>query len=186
MYRKVTFSAWVKYDNVAQGDNSWNKFNCFKHVLYYKNSSTGATTDSSHLTLGGFTGASDWKYITYTYDYAANKSYDQLKTSLRFNLEGVRSGTAWVTGIKVEIGSIPSDYSPAPEDTATQISSLSSELKQTTDAIKASVTSLDKSTVKSSSLTINADGIVMKAGKSTTDVANAIGSYFTVNQNAIN
>lgn len=35
-------------------------------------------------------------------------------------------------------------------------------------------------------MTINADGIVMKAGKSTTDVANAIGSYFAVNQNAIN
>ena len=61
-----------------------------------------------------------------------------------------------------------------------------SEFKQTTDAIKASVSSLDNSTVKSSSLTINSDGIVMKAGKSTTDVANAIGSYFAVNQNAIN
>jgi len=48
------------------------------------------------------------------------------------------------------------------------------------------VSALDSSTVKSASLTINADGIVMKAGKSTTDVANAIGSYFAVNQNAIN
>ena len=81
---------------------------------------------------------------------------------------------------------IPRDYQPAFEDAATQINTLSSEFKQTTDAIKASVSSLDKSTVKSSSLTINSDGIVMKAGKSTTDVANAIGSYFSVNQNAIN
>ena len=87
---------------------------------------------------------------------------------------------------KLTAGNLPSDWSPAPEDTAEQISSLSSEFKQTTDAIKASVSSLDNSTVKSSSLTINADGIVMKAGKSTTDVANAIGSYFAVNQNAIN
>ena len=186
LYRKVTFSAWVKYENVVQGTNGWNVFNCFKHSLYYKNSSTGATSNASYLTLEGFTGTSDWKYITYTYDYAANKSYDQLKTSITFNLEGAQSGTAWVTGVKVEIGSIPSDYTPAPEDTATQISNLSSEIKQTTDSIKASVTSLNNSTVKSSSLTINADGIVMKAGKSTTDVANAIGSYFSVNQNAIN
>lgn len=81
---------------------------------------------------------------------------------------------------------IPSDYQPAFEDTISQINSVSSEFKQTTDAIKASVSSLDKSTVKSASLTINTDGIVMKAGKSTTDVANAIGSYFAVNQNAIN
>ena len=186
LYQKVTFSAWVKYENVVQGENSWNKFNCFKHSLYYKNSSTGATTNSSPLTLEDFAGTSDWKRITYTYDYAANKAYDQLKTTIYFNLEGVRSGTAWVTGVKVEIGSIPSDYSPAPEDTISQINAISSELKQTTDSIKASVSSLDNSTVKSSSLTINADGIVMKAGKSTTDVANAIGSYFAVNQNAIN
>lgn len=61
-----------------------------------------------------------------------------------------------------------------------------SEIKQTTDSITASVSALDKSTVKSASLTINTDGIVMKAGKSTTDVANAIGSYFAVNQDAIN
>ena len=54
------------------------------------------------------------------------------------------------------------------------------------DAAQAGVNTLDSTTVKSASLTINADGIVMKAGKSTTDVANAIGSYFAVNQNAIN
>ena len=135
LYRKVTFSAWVKYENVAQGANNWNVFNCFKHTLYYKNSSTGATTNADYLTLEGFTGTSGWKHITYTYDYSANKSYNQLKTSIRFNLESARSGTAWVTGIKIEIGSIPSDYSPAPEDTISQISSLSSELKQTKDGI---------------------------------------------------
>lgn len=72
------------------------------------------------------------------------------------------------------------------EDTATQISSLSSEFKQTTGSIKASVQSLDNNTVKSSSLTINTDGVVIKAGKSTSDFANAVGSYFAVNQNAIN
>ena len=88
--------------------------------------------------------------------------------------------------VMLEISDIFTDWSPAPEDTISQINSVSSEFKQTTDAIKASVSSLDKSTIKSSSLTINADGIVMKAGKSTTDVANAIGSYFSVNQNAIN
>ena len=135
LYRKVTFSAWVKYDNVVQGTNNWNVFNCFKHSLYYKNSSTGATSNANYLTLEGFTGTSDWKRITYTYDYSANKSYDQLKTSIKFNLESARSGTAWVTGVKIELGSIPSDYSPAPEDTAEQISSLSSEIKQTADGM---------------------------------------------------
>ena len=94
LYQKVTFSAWVKYENVVQGANSRNVFNCFKHSLYLKNSSTGATSTANYLTLGGFVGTSDWKYITYTYDYAAIKSYDQLKTTIHFNLEGAKSGTA--------------------------------------------------------------------------------------------
>lgn len=115
---------------------------------------------------------------------------------------------------KLTTGTLPSDWSPAPEDYDSKLASAQSEIKQTTDAITASVSSvqtaasnaqstantavskadaaqagvntLDSTTVKSASLTINTDGIVMKAGKSTTDVANAIGSYFAVNQNAIN
>lgn len=115
---------------------------------------------------------------------------------------------------KIESGNLPTDWSPAPEDYDSKLASAQSEIKQTTDSITASVSSietkantaqatantavskadaaqagvntLDSTTVKSASLTINTDGIVMKAGKSTTDVANAIGSYFAVNQNAIN
>lgn len=95
-------------------------------------------------------------------------------------------GTIQAKEAKLEIGNIPSDWSPAPENYDSKLASAQSEIKQTTDAIKASVSSLDKSTVKSASLTINTDGIVMKAGKSTSDIVNAIGSYFAVNQNAIN
>lgn len=148
LYRKVTFSAWVKYENVVQGTNDWNVFNCFKYSLYYKNSSTGATSNASYLTLEGFTGTSDWKYITYTYDYAANKSYDQLKTSIKFNLEGAQSGTAWVTGVKVEIGSIPSDYSPAPEDTESDINAVSSQIKQTADGMTLLATKTELNSAK--------------------------------------
>ena len=117
-------------------------------------------------------------------------------------------------GYKLERGNIPTDWSPAPEDYDSKLAAAQSEIKQTTNSITASVSSvqtaasnaqstantavskadaaqagvntLDSTTVKSASLTINTDGIVMKAGKSTTDVANAIGSYFAVNQNAIN
>lgn len=123
LYRKVTFSAWVKYENVVQGTNDWNVFNCFKYSLYYKNSSTGATSNASYLTLEGFTGTSDWKYITYTYDYAANKSYDQLKTSIKFNLEGAQSGTAWVTGVMVQFGNVATGHVWAPEDIQADIDS---------------------------------------------------------------
>lgn len=123
LYRKVTLSAWVKYENVVQGTNGWNVFNCFKHTLYRKNSSTGATSTASYLTLGGFVGTSDWKYITYTYDYAAIKSYDQLKTTIRFNLEGAKSGTAWVTGVMVQFGNVATGHVWAPEDIQADIDS---------------------------------------------------------------
>lgn len=149
LYRKVTFSAWVKYENVVQGANSWNVFNCFKHSLVRKNSSTGATTGSDPLTISWFTGTSDWKYVTYTYDYASNKSYDQLKTSIKFVLEGVKNGTAWVTGIKVEIGSIPSDYTPAPEDTESDINAVSSQIEQTADGMTLLATKTELNSAKS-------------------------------------
>lgn len=123
LYQKVTFSAWVKYENVVQGTNGWNVFNCFKHSLYLKNSSTGATSTATYLTLGGFVGTSDWKYITYTYDYAAIKSYDQLKTTIRFNLEGAKSGNVWVTGVMVQFGNVATGHVWAPEDVQADIDS---------------------------------------------------------------
>lgn len=111
-----------------------------------------------------------------------NNSYWDLKLRTDY----IASGSIQWKLAKVERGMFFTDWSPAPEDYDSKLATAQSEIKQTTDAIKVSVSSLDSSTVKSSSLTINTDGIVMKAGKSTTDVANAIGSYFAVNQNAIN
>lgn len=90
--------------------------------------------------------------------------------------------------VSVKKGKSNNGWSPSQAELASSqdLKTAQSEIKQTTDAISASVSALDSSTVKTASLTINADGIVMKAGKSTTDVANAIGAYFAVNQNAIN
>lgn len=118
--------------------------------------------------------------------------------------------------VSVKKGKTNNGWSPSLAELASSqdLKAAKSEIKQTTDSISASVSSvetkantaqstantavskadaaqdgvntLDSTTVKSASLTINTDGIVMKAGKSTTDVANAIGSYFAVNQDAIN
>ena len=111
---------------------------------------------------------------------------------IRFDNNGTTtagiSADLYFGDVSVKKGKSNNGWSPSLAELASSqdLKAAQSEFKQTTDAIKASVSSLDNSTVKSSSLTINADGIVMKAGKSTTDVANAIGSYFAVNQNAIN
>ncbi|WP_194249794.1 phage tail spike protein, partial [Streptococcus pneumoniae] len=80
LYQKVTFSAWIKYENVVQGRNFWNVFNCFKHYLFRKNSETGVQSGPDYDTLGRYKGSADWKYITFTYDYSEKTNFDQLKT----------------------------------------------------------------------------------------------------------
>ncbi|MFH6616104.1 gp58-like family protein [Streptococcus suis] len=119
LYRKVTYSAWIKYSNVVRGTNHWNAFNCFKHVLYRKNSKTGAETPVDYTTLATFEGTAGWKYISFTIDYSEQSQYDQLKTSLAFRMEYATSGTAWVTGIKAEFGPKATRYNLAIEDLAT-------------------------------------------------------------------
>lgn len=125
--------------------------------------------------------ANVWTRVWFSYTAKANVPITEANSNF-----GIVNNTEVITveikEVMVAKSNVPVDYQMPDAD----FEAKDSELKQTTDSIKASVSSLDKSTVKSASLTINTDGIVMKAGKSTTDVANAIGSYFAVNQNAIN
>lgn len=186
-------------DGLAIGDTFKTRI-----VLKYTNI-VPASGKKAEIWLQGAGNVTDWNSGAYPSGGGGRRSFsgsgeivfeltdkinaDHLKNdywSWQFRTDYIASGSLQWKLAKVERGMFFTDWSPAPEDTINQINSVSSEFKQTTDAIKASVSSLDNSTVKSSSLTINADGIVMKAGKSTTDVANAIGSYFAVNQNAIN
>ncbi|VKO27432.1 PblB, putative [Streptococcus pneumoniae] len=144
LYQKVTFSAWVKYENVVQGRNFWNVFNCFKHYLFRKNSETGVQSGPDYATLGMYKGSADWKYITFTYDYSEKTNFDQLKTSLRFNLEGATSGTAWVTGIKVEIGSVATDWSPAPEDADGPITEAKATFERTAQGLRTDLSAIQE------------------------------------------
>ncbi|RGC38454.1 hypothetical protein DXD73_08130 [Streptococcus gallolyticus] len=125
--------------------------------------------------------ANVWTRVWFSYTAKANVPITEANSNFGIvnNTEAI---TVEIKEVMVAKSNVPVDYQTPDAD----FEAKDSELKQTTDSIKASVSALDKSTVKSARLTINADGIVMKAGKSTTDVANAIGSYFAVNQNAIN
>lgn len=156
---KYTFQTWVTLTGSQQGWRAWQFYNEDKSL----NGGRWAATYSSD------------QQAQHVITVPANAKY--LRVSARLYSDGK---------IMVEKGDTYQNYALAPEDYDSKLASAQSEIKQTTDSIKASVSALDKSTVKSASLTINTDGIVMKAGKSTTDVANAIGSYFAVNQNAIN
>ncbi|MCO7178913.1 phage tail protein [Streptococcus gallolyticus] len=183
--KKITFSAWIKYENVVQGPDSWNKFEVFKHTLYRKNSSTGATSSADFKVLAELVGTSDWKYVTYTYDYSNNKSYDQLKTSLRFILEGVSSGTAWITGIKVEEGAIPTAWSLAPEDYDSDITKLNTTLTQTANGLEQLSTQVTSqgNTITSHTNSINSLSTGLSAKVSQTDFNTLSGRVTTAENN---
>lgn len=176
-----------------------------EYTLYFKGFNNGSITNMDVWFLKRVNGSkNDWdsaQQLVSGRKFSVSRAEDVSVTFntgnydegyLRFDNNGsMTAGTQadlYFGDVSVKKGKSNNGWSPSLAELASSqdLKTAQSEFKQTTDAIKASVTSLDKSTVKSSSLTINADGIVMKAGKSTTDVANAIGSYFAVNQNAIN
>lgn len=175
------------------------------YTLYFKGFNNGSITNMDVWFLKRVNGSkNDWdsaQQLVAGRKFSVSRAEDVSVTFntgnydegyLRFDNNGTRtSGTSadlYFGDVSVKKGKSNNGWSPSLAELASSqaLKSAQSEFKQTTDSIKASVQSLDNNTVKNSSLTINADGIVMKAGKSTTDVANAIGSYFAVNQNAIN
>ncbi|WP_319414646.1 phage tail spike protein, partial [Streptococcus pneumoniae] len=177
LYQKVTFSAWIKYENVVQGRNFWNVFNCFKHYLFRKNSETGVQSGPDYDTLGRYKGSADWKYITFTYDYSEKTNFDQLKTSLRFNLEGATSGTAWVTGIKVEIGSVATDWSPAPEDADGLITEAKATFERTAQGLRTDLSAITeglRTKVDISALNVTAENIRQSVKSLETDTQNKL------------
>lgn len=128
-YTTLTMSAWVKYENVQRGKYPWNNFNCFKSGgLYRRNYKSGDVSSPEWPGMFAYIGSSDWIKIEKVYNFGSNPNYDQLRTDIRFLLEGTKSGTAWVTGVKIEFGNTVTDYSVAPEDIGTAIASKADQL----------------------------------------------------------
>lgn len=128
-YTTVTMSCWVKYENVQRGKYAWNNFNVFKSGgLYRRNSKSGAVSSPEWPGMFGFVGSSDWTRLEKVYNFGWDTRYDQLRTDLRILLEDTKTGTVWVTGIKVEIGNTVTDYSVAQEDIDSAIASKADQL----------------------------------------------------------
>ena len=172
----ITFSFFAKATNTLSKikvSSRWADSSVYQGPL------AGVKESDEQITI-----TSEWKRYSKTIHITSDGS---LQFRTEYDGGTIPNGnTFYVAGLKLAKSELDTGYSENPIDVASDISAISSELKQTTDSIKASVQSLDNSTVKNSSLTINTDGVVIKAGKSTSDFANAIGSYFAVNQNAIN
>lgn len=95
------------------------------------------------------------------------KAYNGTTVSSRYlnlNLAGA-NGTVTISNLTVRVGTLKGDWQPAPEDSDSKLTAAQSEIKQTTDAISASVSALDSSTVKTATLNLDNNGFVTKVGK---------------------
>lgn len=128
-YTTLTMSCWVKYENVQSGKYPWSNFNIFKSGgLWRRNSKTGQISSADYPGMFGFTGSSDWTRLEKVYNFGWDTRYDQLKTDIRILFEGTKTGTAWITGIKIEFGNTTTDYTVAPEDVDSAIASKADQL----------------------------------------------------------
>ncbi|MFP3767658.1 hypothetical protein U5M32_06125 [Streptococcus sp. TATVAM-FAB35] len=69
--------------------------------------------------------------------------------SWRLRIDYVSSGCIQWKEAKAEVGDLPTPWSPAPEDTASQISTLSSQIQQTADGMTLLATKTELNTAKS-------------------------------------
>ena len=204
-YTTLTLSAWVKYENVQPGHNIYQQFNCFKsYPLVRRNSKINKGSAIEYPNMAAFKGTSDWKRIEFTYNYGSNVDYDELKMSLGFCLESVESGTAWVTGVKVELGTVATDYSLSPEDyektlsekadqalTQEQINKLSErnellkaemEAKASAETVEAWITSIKNLTATEEAGRKKAETAVIRASERITELQQKIGEMKLVTE----
>nr|DAK12270.1 MAG TPA: tail protein [Bacteriophage sp.] len=204
-YTTLTLSAWVKYENVQPGRNIWQQFNCFKsYPLVRRNSKINKGSAIEYPNMAAFKGTSDWKRIEFTYNYGSNADYDELKMSLGFYLESVESGTAWVTGVKVELGTVATDYSLSPEDyektlsekadqalTQEQINKLSErnellkaemEAKASAETVEAWITTIKNLTATEEAGRKEAEAAVIRASERITELQQKVGEMKLVTE----
>lgn len=204
-YTTLTLSAWVKYENVQPGRNIYQQFNCFKsYPLVRRNSKINKGSAIEYPNMAAFKGTSDWKRIEFTYNYGSNVDYDELKMWLGFYLESVESGTAWVTGVKVELGTVATDYSLSPEDyektlsekadqalTQEQINKLSErnellkaemEAKASAETVEAWITTIKNLTATEAAGRKEAEAAVIRASERVTELQQKIGEMKLVTE----
>ncbi|MCO4692286.1 Chromosome partition protein Smc [Streptococcus infantarius subsp. infantarius] len=159
---------------------------CVAHGVNSDGKTTTAADGSITHTL-----KSDWERYWVTWKTLPTVS--GLKSLIPCRQPAFFKSEVWLYGVKLERGSVPTDWSPAPEDYDSKLAAAQSEIKQTTDSITASVSSvqtaasnaqstantavskadaaqagvntLDNTTVKTATLNLDNNGFVTKVGK---------------------
>ena len=102
-----------------------------------------------------------WKTYSFTTEGAISIN---MNTYFHFYAVPNTAQGLYITDLKIEQGTIPSDWSPAPEDMATVIKT--NEIERTADYSKMAITNLSKNgVVESSSVNTTKDGITERVAK---------------------
>lgn len=151
----VTFSFFAKATNTLSRIkviSRWDGSSVYQAPL------AGVKESDEEITV-----TNEWKRYSKTVHITSDGS---LQFRTEYNGATIPDGnTFYVAGLKLAKSALDTGYSENPTDAASDINAISSELKQTTDSIKASVSSLDSSTVKTATLNLDNNGFVTKVGK---------------------
>lgn len=152
---EYTMSFWVKGNGAILS------------YFYPKNVAYGVNSDGKRTTQldGSITHTLKGEWEKYWVTWKTKNTASGLKNIIPCRLMNDVKSEVWLYGVKFEKGNIPTDWTPAPEDYDSKLATTKSEIKQTTEAISASVSALDETTVKSSTLNLDNNGFVTKVDK---------------------
>ena len=184
--RTISLSCWIKYSDVAKGDNDWNALNIGKFALVYTLADGTKTAPNYGVFIAAsITGSSDgWQHLTASRTFRDDVEAVSLG-GVWVGLESASAGDMWVTGIKMEFGKA-TDWSPAPEDLATEADLASVENRMTSAETK--ITQNTNSITSVASRTTSAENRISSAESKITQNTNSISSVVSrtsANESAI-
>lgn len=124
--KEVTLSAWIKYQNVALGANSWNKLRAVELIVEYKKADGTSFYDYPSIIAAVGTNMT-WQKVFKTIRLNHPDAKSVVKISYKSMLEGC-IGEFWITGQKVEIGNKVTDWTPMPEEVNNVISTITTRV----------------------------------------------------------
>ena len=162
--------------------NVWEKGQVYAYSFYAKASANGARIQPSQsISYWGSTHSltTEWKRYTGTITCGATNTTGTLSFSTR------DSATYYITRVKLEKGTKPTAWSPAPEDFDGKYTS-KTEFKQTTDKISATATAASQNASsalsKVSSLEVSVDGIDTRVEEVASNADEAVKTASQVSQ----
>ena len=154
-----TGSAWIKAVGITQGTTNY----------YFRMYNTGSYDNNGTATWFGYSSkgipitTEEWQFISYTIT-----TDDKLKTATRFEFQVYMrdfTGEVYIRNAKLEKGTKPTDWTPAPEDTDAELDALDERVTTAqSSATAAAKTATDYMNLSSAGLVVGQNPASPTAG----------------------